>query len=749
MSRFNTGNNIGSLSEEDFYDNSMALDEAMNSTESTWRDRFGVEKPTIDAALKSAGFMPAGFDFVTGGTLQPGDRNKAVYNPAPNGDNNWYRWNGAFPKEIVANSQPNPKDENNWVPVGFGVDVIFVKNFGAVGDGIKDDTNAVDKAHRFANSQNLTVSYSGIPQLAIQADARIPVNTSVDFSGCRFKLLNGMVENVNWSEEMLTTFIVSDPNAPVENITGTTQGSLKRGSVTPFTGLIETPGVAVLKVPYKIPNRDGLGVVDYEQTFAIGGSGRTFFPLSADLTGFESQVEIKYRRNSFPITLKNISLLNEGFNNQKLLYIDRNNVSIDGFFVTEQNKHDPSIKTICSLLDLYMSGNTSITNLVSPSLTHGGEFEGTYVVRYQYVGNLYISRVSSVGEAGATGPALAGNHVNGLYFSECVTKRIDVHEGCHNLFVDNCHLIDSGVTYGWGGGEIRVTNCSFAWMAIPIESRVDYGGTFFGSITIDGFTKNYSDTIGFVALKIAAGANVKTYLPETIRVSNFRQIGVPKGYNHLPISIVITRNSKFTGRVVGPHNVIVDGIHSDAPSRLNVVIDYGSFEKPLNTYRQNVVIRDVVSGTTTHKKGDGLFLPPPSIVPNESCTVYVDVSDSDFILVDTSATNVVSRIDISNSGVMGVIVTPGSQSPSVSLSDCDLQIPAADYGAATPVGTLSNGTTKYTKLIGCTIWPGNFDLSGVAAASGCVFLKGTPDPLIPSGWTFNDFFIGKRSSFFK
>ena len=117
MSRFNTGNQIPSVSEEDFYDNSMALDEAMNSTDPTWMDRFGVEKPTIDAALKSAGFMPAGFDFVTGGTLQPGDRNKAVYNPAPNGDNNWYRWNGVFPKEIAANSQPNPKDENNWVPV--------------------------------------------------------------------------------------------------------------------------------------------------------------------------------------------------------------------------------------------------------------------------------------------------------------------------------------------------------------------------------------------------------------------------------------------------------------------------------------------------------------------------------------------------------------------------------------------------------------------------------------------------------
>lgn len=117
MGNFNTGNPLPSMDERDLYDNSLNLDQAINSTNPTWVDRFGVEKPTIDAALKSAGFMPAGFDFASGGTLQAGDRNKAVYNPAPNGDNNWYRWNGAFPKEIAANSQPNPKDENNWVPV--------------------------------------------------------------------------------------------------------------------------------------------------------------------------------------------------------------------------------------------------------------------------------------------------------------------------------------------------------------------------------------------------------------------------------------------------------------------------------------------------------------------------------------------------------------------------------------------------------------------------------------------------------
>ena len=120
----NTGNPLPSLDERDLYDNILNLDKVMNSETDTWIDRFGIEKPTISAALKSAGFMPAGFDFVTGGTLQPGDRNKAVYNPAPNGDGSWYKWGGELPKTILPSSQPNPKDSANWSPISVNVDGI-------------------------------------------------------------------------------------------------------------------------------------------------------------------------------------------------------------------------------------------------------------------------------------------------------------------------------------------------------------------------------------------------------------------------------------------------------------------------------------------------------------------------------------------------------------------------------------------------------------------------------------------------
>ncbi|MFV5212686.1 right-handed parallel beta-helix repeat-containing protein [Azonexus caeni] len=47
---YNTGNAIGSTDARDLYDNAQNLDKAMNSTDPTWIDRFGVARPTFKGA---------------------------------------------------------------------------------------------------------------------------------------------------------------------------------------------------------------------------------------------------------------------------------------------------------------------------------------------------------------------------------------------------------------------------------------------------------------------------------------------------------------------------------------------------------------------------------------------------------------------------------------------------------------------------------------------------------------------------
>lgn len=118
--RYNTGNPIESTDVRDMSDNAKNFDEFSNSTYDSFTDRFGRDRQTIEGSIRKAGFQPASFDFVTGGTLVSGDRNKAVFNPDPSGDNNWYAWQGAFPKIISPNSTPATSGglgDNAWKPV--------------------------------------------------------------------------------------------------------------------------------------------------------------------------------------------------------------------------------------------------------------------------------------------------------------------------------------------------------------------------------------------------------------------------------------------------------------------------------------------------------------------------------------------------------------------------------------------------------------------------------------------------------
>jgi hypothetical protein len=78
---FFTQNPIGSSATEDLQDNAISFDYAMNSPAALWQDRFGKQHKTVQQALKDVGFKPAGFDFVSGGTLGIADRDKCVFYP--------------------------------------------------------------------------------------------------------------------------------------------------------------------------------------------------------------------------------------------------------------------------------------------------------------------------------------------------------------------------------------------------------------------------------------------------------------------------------------------------------------------------------------------------------------------------------------------------------------------------------------------------------------------------------------------
>lgn len=66
----------------------------------------GQVQATLPKVLRDVGFKPASFNFVTGGTLGLADADKAIRNPSPSGDNNWYSFGGNLPHVVAPGTDP-------------------------------------------------------------------------------------------------------------------------------------------------------------------------------------------------------------------------------------------------------------------------------------------------------------------------------------------------------------------------------------------------------------------------------------------------------------------------------------------------------------------------------------------------------------------------------------------------------------------------------------------------------------------
>lgn len=111
MTTYNTGNPLGSAAAKDLYDNAENLDHLSNDKiNELWEDRFGVYRLTwygmekrYQDKLSSMGWVLID-SFQSGANLSRPD--EALRWALPDGDGEYYRWDGAFPKAVPAGSTP-------------------------------------------------------------------------------------------------------------------------------------------------------------------------------------------------------------------------------------------------------------------------------------------------------------------------------------------------------------------------------------------------------------------------------------------------------------------------------------------------------------------------------------------------------------------------------------------------------------------------------------------------------------------
>ncbi|WP_272670709.1 M14 family zinc carboxypeptidase [Providencia sp. PROV147] len=172
----------------DLFFNSGKVDEFVTSLQHAYTDRFGkchrtVEgmnwvvdqlieqfKMDVNQAILAAGYAPVG-SFQEGAEVKR--YNETVLWKLPDGDGEYYRWDGDLPKSVPENSTPEAtggiKSTDNpnglWVSVGDAslrneLNKTFKSavNMGLIADGVTNEKGALDNIKRTASEDNTPVS---------------------------------------------------------------------------------------------------------------------------------------------------------------------------------------------------------------------------------------------------------------------------------------------------------------------------------------------------------------------------------------------------------------------------------------------------------------------------------------------------------------------------------------------------------------------------------------------------------------
>lgn len=126
MTTYNTGNPLGSAAAKDLYDNAENFDHlSIDQVNEFWKDRLGVERLTwhgmekrYQEKLSSMGWTLID-SFQDGAEVTRADQ--ALRWKLPDGDGEYYRWDGILPKEVPSGSTPESTGGvgvGKWVGIG-------------------------------------------------------------------------------------------------------------------------------------------------------------------------------------------------------------------------------------------------------------------------------------------------------------------------------------------------------------------------------------------------------------------------------------------------------------------------------------------------------------------------------------------------------------------------------------------------------------------------------------------------------
>lgn len=420
---------------------------------------------------------------------------------------------------------------------------VYYDDFGAIGDGITDDTEAIRAAHAYANENGGTVKASvGKNYLIRDIDKTIVVKTDCEWVGADFT-----IDNRGYGK--------GDPR------------SCAFFRIAPDYDRIVLEGDEVKKVfPERKIDRNNLTRVRWEYDFPAlivpinkntrqysrfgeisnGGAPQQELIL-VDKDGFVSDTtpilcdyeEITgihiIRCDDKPITLhggrfttiKNDTIFTAGVGTylERGIFSKRSNVTYLGVEHYVRENPDDGNKYPASSGFIFLEDSNNV-KLIGCTLTgHKKYFDGTYDFQCYRANDIYLYKCvqSNFYLSDGKTPSMHDNlywgimgssYCKNITYDSCIMSRFDAHAGIYNGKITNCTMNGIEII---GGGDMLIENSKLVLSRnILIDLRTDFGSTWRGNITI-------------------RNCEVVNYKPEATHVFAAHWANWPFGYEcHMP-----------------------------------------------------------------------------------------------------------------------------------------------------------------------------------------------------------------------
>ena len=397
--------------------------------------------------------------------------------------------------------------------------------YGAVGDGITDDSAAILLAHQTANELHLPVRANGNKSYFMKANLKVPVKTHTDWGGAEFIFEEDGAELIANPFEILPSKdpINVESVAGIQITTTTTEIPQLAGFGLCLVDIINANKKHFIR---KGSNADS----GYNQTeqFLIDNTGKILTPIYFGFDSITSATLYPLEKEVISVgnvRIKTIETSQTGTDYiQRGILCKRSNTIIHGInhTVVESGIENPAPSRGVVYFQ-YCADVVFKDSILSPRRQYNDN--GTYEINFYKVVNATMENVidNYMLDTSRWG-SHTSNYLKNLVVRNCQLSRVDAHKGVWGITIKDTTLGHQGLRLVGGGDLIMENVTSFSNNLIAF--RKDYGSSWRGKVIVRNAEHKPLATTGTVGVlrfenDMSHDFGYACYMPQSIEIENY------------------------------------------------------------------------------------------------------------------------------------------------------------------------------------------------------------------------------------